>query len=136
MFKSFKPKLVGSSMLQAASCGRGFSLASSLTGVAAFLFMSIGVARPAMAGEYIYISTSDQGVKKYIANVRCASGPTVKVAKACIFDDLLVEPNGRRNDMKMILICDTYVFSPYGRPDLGQVAQPGSLMAIAASRMC
>ena len=90
---------------------------------------------PVFAMEYIYITTSEQGVQKYIANVRCSPAPQVGVAKACIFWDLLVEPNGRRNEMEMILVCDNYSFMPRAGGVPAQIARAGSLMAIPASRM-
>jgi len=116
------------------------SLMKLLTSVsAAFLAITavlLAADSPAWTQSYIYIDTSDQGVKKYIANIRCNALPQAGIRKACIFDDLLVEPSGRQSKARMMLICDNYLFSPYGRPDMGQIARPGSLMAIAASRMC
>jgi hypothetical protein len=104
--------------------------------VSLFIVFAESLSSPGFARQYIYISTSEQGVQKYIANVRCSPLPQIRVAKACIFWDLLVEPNGRRNEMEMMLVCDNYSFAPRAGGVPGQIARAGSLMAIAASRMC
>jgi hypothetical protein len=95
----------------------------------------ISPAAASVAG-YKYIATSESGVMKYVGNVRCFPSPALGVRRACVFDDLLVEPDGRRNHMKMMLVCDNYAYAPYGVSRMGQIARPGSLMALAADWMC
>ncbi len=95
----------------------------------------ISPAAASVAG-YKYIATSESGVMKYVGNVRCSPSPELGVRRACVFDDLLVEPDGRRNHMKMMLVCDNYSYAPYMVSGMGQIARPGSLMALAADWMC
>lgn len=104
--------------------------------VTTFLVFADPQGSKSYARDYLYIATSSEGVKKYIADVRCSAVPSINVRKACIFWDLLVEPSGRRNEAEMILVCDNYGFGPRGASRMGQIALPGSLMAIAANRMC
>jgi len=81
----------------------------------------------------MYISTSAQGTHKYIADVKCG---IINNQKVCAFLDRLVEANGRVNDAYMVFVCDTYLYFPYGSPQMSAFAPPGSLMALAANKMC